>query len=134
MTQTSVLIVGAGPTGLVLALILARRGIRVRIIDDDEAPGAHSRAMVVHVDNFAPLQSFDWQLHVYGTPTAGLDDACKGLNLPLHVFAWNEAGERAGFKKDAFYVVRPDGYVGLASARQDVAALKTYVRSRGVRV
>src|SRR5918995_3020738 len=48
MEQMPVLIVGAGPTGLVLALILARRGIRVRIIDDDEGPGAHSRAMVVH--------------------------------------------------------------------------------------
>jgi hypothetical protein len=86
------------------------------------------------VDNFAPLQSFDWQLHVYGTATAGLNDACQRLNLPLHEFAWNDAAERAGLKKDAFYVVRPDGYVGLASATQDVAALKTYVRSRGVRV
>ena len=86
------------------------------------------------VDNFAPLQAFDWQLHVYGTPTAGLNDACQRLNLPLHVFAWNDAAERVGFKKDAYYVVRPDGYVGLASATQDVGALKTYVRSRGVSV
>jgi hypothetical protein len=34
----------------------------------------------------------------------------------------------AGFKKDAFYVVRPDGHVGLASATRDVAALKIYVQ------
>jgi 2-polyprenyl-6-methoxyphenol hydroxylase-like FAD-dependent oxidoreductase len=32
-TTTDVLIVGAGPTGLTLALDLARRDIRVRIID-----------------------------------------------------------------------------------------------------
>ena len=33
MSDTQVLIVGAGPTGLVLALWLNRLGVRVRIID-----------------------------------------------------------------------------------------------------
>jgi hypothetical protein len=37
-------------------------------------------------------------------------------------------------EKDAYYLVRPDAHVGLASATQDVAALKRYVYSRGVRV
>ena len=31
--ETEVLIVGAGPTGLVLALWLTRLGVRVRIVD-----------------------------------------------------------------------------------------------------
>ena len=39
MNQTDVLIVGAGPTGLVLALWLTKLGVRVRIIDKTEAPG-----------------------------------------------------------------------------------------------
>ena len=47
MTQERVIIVGAGPTGLVLALSLARRGVAFRIIDDGAGPGEHSRAMVV---------------------------------------------------------------------------------------
>ena len=42
-----VLIVGAGPTGLALALWLTAQGIRVRIIDKDAGPGETSRAMVV---------------------------------------------------------------------------------------
>lgn len=42
-----VLIVGAGPTGLNLALSLARRGVRFRIISEADGPGEHSRAMVV---------------------------------------------------------------------------------------
>ena len=47
MPDPSVLVVGAGPTGLVLALALARQGVRCRIIDRSAGPGAASRAMVV---------------------------------------------------------------------------------------
>jgi len=49
MTTASVdvLIVGAGPTGLVLALWLTRLGIRVRIIDKTSEPGTTSRALAV---------------------------------------------------------------------------------------
>ncbi len=42
-----ILIVGAGPTGLVLALWLARLGAPLRIIDKDQGPGETSRAMAV---------------------------------------------------------------------------------------
>jgi 2-polyprenyl-6-methoxyphenol hydroxylase-like FAD-dependent oxidoreductase len=48
MPETQVLIVGAGPTGLVLALWLTRLSIRVRIIDKVPEPGTTSRALVVH--------------------------------------------------------------------------------------
>src|SRR3954467_7132505 len=47
--DTEVLIVGAGPTGLVLAVWLARLGIRIRIIDKAEEPGTTSRALAVQV-------------------------------------------------------------------------------------
>src|ERR1700731_2168545 len=45
--DTDLLIVGAGPTGLVLALWLARLGVRVRIIDKTAEPGTTSRALAV---------------------------------------------------------------------------------------
>ncbi|HEV2578063.1 MAG TPA: FAD-dependent monooxygenase [Acidobacteriaceae bacterium] len=45
--DAEVLIAGAGPTGLVLALWLARRGVRVRIVDKNREPVAHSRALAV---------------------------------------------------------------------------------------
>ena len=48
MSETQVLIVGAGPTGLVLALWLTRLGVRVRIVDKVAEPGTTSRALVVH--------------------------------------------------------------------------------------
>lgn len=47
-TPCEVLVVGAGPTGLTMALQLARRGVAVRIIDRNEGPSPESRAAVVH--------------------------------------------------------------------------------------
>jgi 2-polyprenyl-6-methoxyphenol hydroxylase-like FAD-dependent oxidoreductase len=43
-----VVIVGAGPVGLVAAAELARRGVRVRIIDKLAVPTSESRAIAVH--------------------------------------------------------------------------------------
>ena len=45
---TDVLIVGAGPTGLMLANQLGRRGIRATIIDRHSGPAQQTRAMAVH--------------------------------------------------------------------------------------
>jgi len=47
MSATQVLIVGAGPTGLVLALRLAHHGIPFRIIEKNSGAGQASRAMAV---------------------------------------------------------------------------------------
>ncbi len=41
------LIAGAGPTGLVLALLLVRLGVRIRIVDPVLTPGTTSRALAV---------------------------------------------------------------------------------------
>ncbi|KAE8155322.1 FAD binding domain-containing protein [Aspergillus avenaceus] len=48
MTRTDVFIVGAGPTGLVLALWLTRQGVNVRIFDKSEAMASTSRALGIH--------------------------------------------------------------------------------------
>ena len=48
-TSVPVLIVGAGPTGLVLALWLTRLGVAVRIIDKTAEAGTTSRALAVQV-------------------------------------------------------------------------------------
>lgn len=46
-SKVSVLIVGAGPTGLVLAFWLKKRGIDFRLIDKKHKPGETSRALAV---------------------------------------------------------------------------------------
>src|ERR671936_820131 len=46
--MTDVLVVGAGPTGLMLANQLGRRGVRTMIIDRHSGPAQQTRAMAVH--------------------------------------------------------------------------------------
>jgi 2-polyprenyl-6-methoxyphenol hydroxylase-like FAD-dependent oxidoreductase len=47
MVDTDVLVVGAGPTGLMLANQLARRGVRPLIIDRHAGPSVQTRALGV---------------------------------------------------------------------------------------
>lgn len=54
-----VLIVGAGPTGLVLALWLTRQGASVRIIDKTAAPGTTSRALAVQARTLELYRQLD---------------------------------------------------------------------------
>ena len=77
-------------------------------------------------DNFAPLQSCDWQVHVYGNPDETLARVCGDYGWPLHSFSWTEAARQAGFKQDAVYLVRPDGYVALAAATGAAEKLHAY--------
>ena len=54
-----VLIVGAGPTGLVLALWLTRLGIAVRIVDRAAGPGTTSRALAVQARTLELYRQLD---------------------------------------------------------------------------
>jgi hypothetical protein len=83
-------------------------------------------------DNFAPLTSVDWQVHVYGEAGSGVREACAESRTPLHVFAWQPRMQHAGLQNGAAYLVRPDGYVALADPRADPEALRRYFRERGV--
>jgi len=84
-------------------------------------------------DNFAPLTSLKWQVHVYGEVQRGVSEACAELRLPFHVFAWQPGMQRAGFQNGALYLVRPDGYVALADRRADAERLRQYFSERGGR-
>src|SRR5438874_5979176 len=59
MPARDVLIVGAGPTGLVLALWLARLGVKPRLIDKTAEPGTTSRALAVHARTLELYQQLD---------------------------------------------------------------------------
>jgi 2-polyprenyl-6-methoxyphenol hydroxylase-like FAD-dependent oxidoreductase len=82
-------------------------------------------------DNFAPLDSLTWQVHVYGELRGGLAEACAELRLPLHYFAWQPGMRRAGLLRAAFYLVRPDGYIAMAVSQADPERLRHYFNERG---
>jgi FAD binding domain len=82
-------------------------------------------------DNFAPLESIAWQVHVYGEPGRGVADACSTIGLPIHIFDWSPEMERAGLERGALYLIRPDGYVALADPDADPERLRRYFASRG---
>jgi 2-polyprenyl-6-methoxyphenol hydroxylase-like FAD-dependent oxidoreductase len=83
-------------------------------------------------DNFAPLSSLEWQLHVYGDASSELRAMCAARNLPLEVFPWRPDMSGAGLQRDAAYLVRPDGYVALAEAHARGATVTSYLDARTV--
>lgn len=80
--ETDVAIVGAGPTGLTLAILIAQRGHRVTVLERFPAPYPLPRA--VHVDHEAAriLQS------------VGIADTLEGFTEAAPIYEWrNAAGD-----------------------------------------
>jgi hypothetical protein len=78
-------------------------------------------------DNFAPLASLGWQLHLHGEAGASTRAFATGVALPLHEWPWTPDARRAGLERDALYLVRPDGHVGFARRDPDIEALRAYL-------
>jgi hypothetical protein len=83
-------------------------------------------------DNFAPLTSLDWQMHVYGEATPQMRALCDERRLPLHVFPWRREMRRARLRRNAAYLVRPDGYVALADITGSAGKLAAYLDAHHV--
>ncbi len=77
-------------------------------------------------NNFAPLRSLDWQIHVYGEAPPALRAFGERHALPVHVFGWGDGAHAAGLKRDAAYLVRPDGYVALAAPDDAARRIEAY--------
>jgi 2-polyprenyl-6-methoxyphenol hydroxylase-like FAD-dependent oxidoreductase len=100
MRHTDVLIIGAGPTGLVLALWLTNLGVKVRIVDKTAEPGTTSRALAVHARTLELYRQLDLadfvvehghkvpavNLWVKGEPAARLPFATVGEDLTAYAF------------------------------------------------
>ena len=78
-------------------------------------------------DNFTPLTSLDWQVHVYGDAAPEIGAVCQGRRLPLHVFPWRPEMDPTGLRRNAVYLVRPDGYVALADSGGSATAVTSYL-------
>ncbi|MQX17589.1 NAD(P)-binding protein [Sinorhizobium terangae] len=104
-SETEVLIVGAGPTGLVLALWLKRLGIDLRIIDKAPGPGETSRAIAVQ----ARTLEFYRQLGIVDDAlAAGIRVERLAVRTPSGIAATLKLGDfGAGLSRYAFAFALP---------------------------
>ncbi len=87
-----VLVVGAGPTGMTCAIELARRGVRVRIVEKRTAASTTSKALVVHARTLELLDIVELadELVAKGYTSPGIDfsaSADKPLRADMHKLA-----------------------------------------------
>ena len=85
-------------------------------------------------DNHASLSRIRWHAHVYGEGNLALAAWCDKMGVPLHVFPFTTAHAKAGLKRNAMYLLRPDTYVALASERQSADALQRYFEERAIKL
>jgi 2-polyprenyl-6-methoxyphenol hydroxylase-like FAD-dependent oxidoreductase len=108
------------------------KGIAGAVRGGDRLPWIKMGLNGAGTDNFAPLQSLDWQVHVYGEAKPALQTLCEERQLPLHVFPYSAAMRPAGLRRHAAYLLRPDGYVALAEPDGVADAVASYLDSRGL--
>src|SRR4029078_4490302 len=122
--DTDVLVVGGGPTGLMLANQLARRGVRPLVIDRHSGPAQQTRAMAVHART----------LEIYaklGIPDRAVGTGQRGDAANM----WTE-GRRAAriplgeIGRD----LRPFPYVLMLGQDDNERLLRQRLRELGVRV
>ncbi|MBF8301472.1 MAG: monooxygenase FAD-binding protein, partial [Acidobacteria bacterium] len=81
-SDPEVLVVGAGPVGLVAALFLQQHGVRVEIVDTHQRTTQHSYALAIHPRTLRILDE------------AGLSEGLIGAGRKLTKVAYYEGRER----------------------------------------
>ncbi|MFC0105871.1 FAD-dependent monooxygenase [Kibdelosporangium aridum] len=92
-----VLVVGAGPSGLMTAVLLARQGVKVRLIEKNTGPATESRAFAVQARTVELFRNIGLaeelmgrgvvttgiKFHIKGKPVGGLDfDRARAATTP----------------------------------------------------
>ena len=78
-------------------------------------------------DNYTPLASLNWQVHVYGVATPEIHNVCDDQKLPLHIFSWRPEMSRTGLRRNAIFLLRPDGYVALVNSQGSASSVAAYL-------
>jgi 2-polyprenyl-6-methoxyphenol hydroxylase-like FAD-dependent oxidoreductase len=99
----------------------------------DRLPWVRIQSSGAEKDNFAPLTSLDWQVHVYGDAAPDVKEVCDARKIPLHVFLWNPEMSRASLQRDAIYLIRPDGYIGMIDAHGPAQSIASYLDKHNLR-
>ncbi len=100
-----VLVVGAGPVGLVAALFLQQHGVRVEVVDMHQRTTQHSYALAIHPRTLRVLEA------------AGLSEGLIGAGRTLTKVAYYEGRER---RAEIDYSALPSRHPYLLVLRQSV--------------
>ena len=126
MTDTGVLIAGAGPVGLTAAIELARRGIDIRIVDPLVQPPQYAKAVGVQPRTLEVFEGMGVLNRILiAAPDADVDTTV----LPLIRDSARDFAAMYAADGSAVYVVRPDGYLCFTSAQIDADALAAHLSS-----
>ena len=119
-----VLIVGAGPTGLMLGTWLTRSGVRVRIVDSKAGPAPETRAIAVQARTleFYDQLGLGEQAHRQGREVHALSAWVKGRNVARVVL--NDMGK----------FISPHPYFFILTQDRNEAILLEELKARGVEV
>ncbi|MBI0533964.1 monooxygenase [Roseomonas sp. KE2513] len=124
MSPPPVLVVGAGPTGLNMALRLAQHGVPFRLIDQHEAPAQESRALAVH----ARTLEYYRQL--------GLAEALVAAGTEVQGIRMHEGGQERAYVdiKDIGRGLSPYPFILDLPQDEHEHLLVAWLRERGVEV
>jgi 2-polyprenyl-6-methoxyphenol hydroxylase-like FAD-dependent oxidoreductase len=85
-------------------------------------------------DMFANVDDTRFNLYVFGQPAPSADSLPLGDLLRVYIIASDPVNgaelDRAGIPRPSFYLVRPDGYIGLCGTDLDEDDLKRYMTLR----
>jgi 2-polyprenyl-6-methoxyphenol hydroxylase-like FAD-dependent oxidoreductase len=98
----------------------------------DRLPWVNADLNDTQQDNFRTLTVLDWQVHVYGEATREIRKVCDERGLPLHVFPWRKSIGQTGLRRNAVYLIRPDGYIGLVDTESSPSTITSYLDARGL--
>jgi 2-polyprenyl-6-methoxyphenol hydroxylase-like FAD-dependent oxidoreductase len=139
VASVSVLVVGAGPTGLLLASELCRRGLECRVIDAQPAPLHWDRATVVHPRSLEVFESLGLlepllavgvkqrmaRLHSQGSVLGEIDLAICGSRYGFNIGISEEVTESIladYLQRQGGQVVRSSRLVGLEDHEDSLLA------------
>lgn len=102
---TDVLVIGAGPTGLMLANLLIRSGVSVRILDKKAGLATETRAIVVHAKILELLDKLDLADKVIGEGEhlAGIQILAQGKRAGTIPFVNGEGNRRTPYPYGLIY-------------------------------
>lgn len=86
-----------------------------------------------NTDNFEPLKSLSWQIHIYGEISENVHEELKSLDFPIHIFPLHPA-KLKNLSENMIYFIRPDGHIAIMVPKNKITLIKEYVERWGIKL